>query len=42
MDRGMVSKENIDFLRERKACYLVGTPKSQLRNFEQQLAQKEN
>ena len=27
MDRGMVSEENIEFLRERKARYLVGTPK---------------
>ena len=34
MDRGMVSEENIDFLRERKAQYIVGTPKSQLRQFE--------
>ena len=28
MDRGMVSEANIAFLRERKARYLVGTPKS--------------
>ena len=34
MDRGMVSEDNIEFLRERKARYLVGTPKSQLKNFE--------
>lgn len=34
MDRGMVSEENIEFLRERKAQYIVGTPKSQLRQFE--------
>ena len=33
MDRGMVSEENIDFLRERGARYLVGTPKSQLKTF---------
>ena len=31
MDSGMVSEQNIAFLRERKARYLVGTPKSQLR-----------
>ncbi len=37
MDRGMVSEKNIAFLRERKARYLVGTPKSQLREFEKQL-----
>jgi transposase len=34
MDRGMVSEENIDFLRERGARYIVGTPKSQLKTFE--------
>lgn len=33
MDRGMISEENIDFLRERGARYLVGTPKSQLKSF---------
>src|SRR5690349_9086316 len=42
MDRGMVSEENIEFLRERNAYYIVGTPKSQLRHFEQQLAEKQN
>lgn len=42
MDRGMVSEANITFLRERKALYIVGTPKSQLRNYESQLAEKEN
>lgn len=41
MDRGMVSEENIEFLRERKARYLVGTPKSQLRRFEAALLDKE-
>lgn len=34
MDRGMTSEENIEFLRERNAQYIVGTPKSQLRRFE--------
>jgi transposase len=42
MDRGMVSEANIAFLRERKALYIVGTPKSQLRFYEAQLAEKEN
>jgi transposase len=42
MDRGMVSEDNIEFLRERKARYLVGTPKSQLKAFEAQLLEKEN
>jgi hypothetical protein len=34
MDRGMVSEANLAFLRERKARYLVGTPKSWLRAHE--------
>lgn len=42
MDRGMVSERNIEFLRKRKALYIVGTPKSQLRNFEAELTEKEN
>jgi len=42
MDRGMVSEKNISFLRARKAQYIVGTPKSSLRHFEAQLAEKEN
>lgn len=37
MDRGMVSEENIDFLRQRDARYIVGTPKKQLKTFEAQL-----
>lgn len=37
MDRGMVSEANITFLRARKAQYIVGTPKSELRHFEKQL-----
>ena len=37
LDRGMVSEENIDFLRERQARYIVGTPKSQLKQFETDL-----
>jgi transposase len=42
MDRGMVSEANISFLRERKALYIVGTPKSRLRTYEAQLAEKEH
>ena len=41
MDRGMVSEQNIAFLRKRQARYLVGTPKSQLREFEKQLLERE-
>lgn len=42
MDRGMISEDNIEFLRQRKAHYLVGTPKSQLKRFEAQLLAKEH
>ena len=37
MDRGMVSEANLDMLREAGASWLVGTPKSMLKNFERQL-----
>jgi len=40
MDRGMTSEANIAFLRERKALYIVGTPKSQLRHFEAALLEE--
>ncbi len=42
MDRGMVSEENIEFLRARGAHYIVGTPKSQLRRFAAQLVEDKN
>jgi len=42
MDRGMISEDNIEFLRQRKAHYLVGTLKSQLKQFEAQLLEKEH
>lgn len=41
MDRGMVSEENLDFLREGERRYIVGTPKSMLKKFEVELL-KEN
>lgn len=37
MDRGMVSEDNIEFIKERGARYIVGTPKSILRKFEREL-----
>lgn len=37
MDRGMVSEETLEFLQSEKRRYIVGTPKSQLRYFEQEL-----
>jgi transposase len=38
LDRGMVSEDNLDFLKAGNRQYIVGTPKSQLKRFEQQLA----
>ena len=40
MDRGMVSEENLAFLREGDRRYIVGTPKSMLKKFEHQLLDK--
>jgi len=37
MDRGMVSEDNLDYMRGKGARYLVGTPKSMLKKFEQEL-----
>src|SRR3989304_964434 len=36
-DRGVVSEENLKYLREHDGRYLVGTPRIQLRRFEQEL-----
>jgi transposase len=35
MDRGMVSEKNLEFMRKIGAHYLVGTPKSMLKKYEQ-------
>lgn len=37
LDRGIVSEENLDFLRGRKARYIVGTLKAVLKNFAKEL-----
>lgn len=37
MDRGLVSEENLAFVRGRQGSYLVGTPKASLRKFEAHL-----
>jgi len=37
MDRGMVSQDNIEFLKEGGRRYIVGTPKGMLKKFERQL-----
>jgi transposase len=41
MDRGMVSEENIEFLKQEGRRYIVGTPKPLLKQFEQQLLQQD-
>jgi transposase len=40
MDRGMVSEDNLEELRRAAASYLVGTPKSMLRQFERALVEE--
>lgn len=40
LDRGMVSEEHLDFLRDGQRRYVVGTPKAMLRKYEQELAAK--
>lgn len=41
MDRGMVSEANLEFLRAGRRRYIVGTPKSLLKKFEQELLQED-
>ncbi|QEG00179.1 Transposase DDE domain protein [Stieleria maiorica] len=41
MDRGMVSEDNIQFLRDGGRRYIIGTPKSMLRKFEAELLKKD-
>jgi len=41
MDRGMVSENNLKFLRGRGGQYIVGTPKAMLRQFEEHLTNKD-
>jgi transposase len=41
MDRGMVSEDNLKFIRQRNGSYIVGTPKSMLKQFEQHLTDKD-
>lgn len=40
MDRGMVSEDNLVFLREGGRRYIVGTPKAKLKSFERELLQE--
>jgi hypothetical protein len=38
-DRGIVSEENLAAIRKRGGQYLVGTPRSQMKQFEEELLQ---
>jgi transposase len=40
MDRGMVSEDNLRFIRQRGGSYIVGTPRSMLRQFERYLTDR--
>lgn len=40
-DRGIVSEENLNSLREKEACYLVGTRREQLKQYEAQLLERD-
>lgn len=40
MDRGMVSENNLRFVRQRGGSYIVGTPKAMLRRFERYLTDR--
>lgn len=37
MDRGMASQDNVEFLRQQQRRYIIGTPKSMLKQFEREL-----
>jgi transposase len=41
LDRGMVSEENVEFLKQGERRYIVGTPKSMLKRYEQELLAKD-
>ena len=41
MDRGMVSEENIEFLRAGQRRYIIGTSKSMLKKFEQEMLKQD-
>ena len=41
MDRGMVSRANVEFLKEGGRRYIVGTPRAMLRKYEKQLTEQD-
>jgi transposase len=42
MDRGMASRKNLAWLRERGCRYLIGTPRGELRRFEREIAAEQD
>ena len=40
MDRGMVSEDNLEFLREEGREYIVGTPRSEMKKWERELVER--
>ena len=40
MDRGMVSEDNLEFLREEGRKYIIGTPRSEMRRWEHELVDR--
>ena len=41
LDRGMVSEDNLEFLRDQDGHYIVGTPRSTLKSFEKDLLEQD-
>ena len=41
MDGGMVSRDNVEFLKAGKRRYIIGTPRAMLRKFERQLLEED-
>ena len=41
LDRGMVSQDNLQFLRDQDGYYIVGTPKATLKSFEKDLLEQD-
>ena len=40
MDRGFASRENIEWMQQEGRCYLIGTPKAELKKWEAELVEK--
>jgi len=40
LDRGMISEPNLQFIRQRRGSYVVGTPKAMLKRYQRQLTEQ--